>query len=294
MLRPLPLLLLVLSAFVASTAQAQNAHELAAGGDEAQLVLAVDCRAIYNDPTFDAIMDLVEASEAFTQNAEPLAAWGFDPRADIHELVFVVADLGSASGEFLIAASGDLSAEEINAQLEQGEHLTAGSDERGTWWERDTVRFVATADVAIIGVGLLFDRARAALLDGFPLAWGTSEHAIELRVAIDEDLRAAHPALGPHLVDLVASISLGREPTFRLRAETPNEHAATSAVAELAQILQSVLDVPEVRAMGLDGLLENAQVVADGRFVSVTAVLNAESWARFSTTLSELIAEELR
>ena len=36
---------------------------------DADLVLALDCRAIYNDPTFDAIMDLVEASDGFQRTA---------------------------------------------------------------------------------------------------------------------------------------------------------------------------------------------------------------------------------
>lgn len=288
------LILFALVGLLTVDASAQSARQLPVVRDSAELVLAVDCRAIYNDPTFDAVMDLVEASEEFARNAERLAAWGFDPRSDLREVVFVVADLGTASGEFLIVASGDLAATEIDQQLREGGLVTRGTDDAGEWWAYDDVRFIVTPTVAIAGVGALFEHARTAIHSEPAQVAESSPHALELHVRVDEELRGIHPALGAHLLDLVASLELGREPTFHLRAETPSPESASQAVGEVAQILQSVLDVPEVRAMGLGGLLENANVAAEGATVEVTAVLDAESWARFSATLSDLVEEELR
>lgn len=274
---------------------ADSARELAIVPADAELVLAVDCRAIYNDPTFDAIMDLVEASEGYEQNASTLEAWGFEPRADVHELVFVVGDLGTSDAEFVIVAAGELSADEVNQQLQSRDELSRIEDERGAYWQdANGLRYVVTPSVAIAGRGEMFAHAREATLNGSTRAWRGSEHAIQLNVHIDEELRQAQPALGSYLVDLVASVELGREPTFRVRAETPSSSAASSAVTEVVQVLQAVLDIPEVSAMGFDGLLENADVTTEESVVHVTAVLDAESWRQFSATLSDLVAEELR
>ncbi len=274
---------------------ADSARALPVVSDEAELVLAVDCRAIYNDPTFDAVMDLVEASDSYTENAGTLAAWGFDPRADIHELVFAVESLGDATSEFVIVAAGELSASEVNQQLSQRPEVTAVTDESGSYWASGgSLHYLVTDAVAIAGRGEMFQHARTALLQGSTRAWRGHEHAVELNIAVDEELRAAHPALGAYLIDLVVSLELGREPTFRVRAETPSPEAASSASAEVLQVLQAVIDIPEVSAIGLNGLLENADVTTEAETVNVVAVLDAESWLTFSATLSELVAEELR
>lgn len=287
--------LLVVAATATAQVPADSARALPVVPNDAELVLAVDCRAIYNDPTFDAVMDLVEASESYTENAGTLAAWGFDPRADVQELVFAVENLGDASSEFVIVAAGELSAAEVNLQLSQRTEVTAVSDERGSYWAfGDSLHYLVTDAVAIAGRGEMFAHARSAVLNGSTQAWRGQEQAIQLNIAVDEELRAAHPALGAYLVDLVVSLQLGREPTFRVRAETPSPEAASSALSEVVQVLQAVLDVPEVSAMGLNGLLENADVTTDGSTVNVVAVLDAESWLTFSDTLSELVAEELR
>ena len=286
---------ILLSGVASAQPEPDSARELPVVPADADLVLALDCRAIYNDPTFDAIMDLVEASDGFVRNASPLEAWGFDARADVHGIVFVVGDLGASDGEFVIIAAGELSADEVNGQLSERGELSRTEDDRGGYWEdANGLHFLVTPRIAIAGTGEMFTHARNATLGGSTQAWRGSDQAIQLNVHIDEELREAHPALGSYLVDLVVSVELGREPTFHLRAETPNPSAASSAVAEVVQVLQAVLDIPEVTAMGFDGLLQNADVSTDGSVVNVSAVLDAESWRQFSATLSELIAEELR
>lgn len=260
----------------------------------AELQLGLDARTLYTDATFDALMDLVEASSSYQAHAEQLAAWGFDPREDVQEVVFAVDRFGAADAEFVIVATGTLSADEMNVRLGEQAAVTRTENTLGPIWtdERGTSLLV-TDTVAIAGVGAMFEHALQAVSDGVQRATDGAPATVWLRLDASDEVRAQHPALRD-LLTVTAMVEVDATPAFRVRAIVADDATAGAAAEELRHLLEAAAAVPEVSALRIERLVSDAVVVVNGSEVSLDTEIDTATWTRFSSMLSDLIAEELR
>ena len=262
--------------------------------ERAELVIGLDARTLYGDATFDAIMDLVEASEGYRSHTSQLEAWGFDPRADVHEVVFAIDRFGAPDAEFVVVATGDLSATNVTSRLDEQAGLARVDSDAGPVW-RDVrgTTYAITERVAIAGQGTMFTHAQDAIAAGARRATSTAESTVWLRARPSAALRERLDVLGTMQL-LEAFLEVDSTPAIRVRVSFDDENEAIRAVAELERIVRAVADIPEVSALRIDGLLRNAVVVAEGTTVRMDAEIDASTWNVFSDMLSDLIAEELR
>ena len=272
---------------------------------DAELRIGINARELYSDATFDAIMDLVENSRSYQEQAGHLAAWGFDPRADVHEFVFAVDRFGAADAEFVMVASGDLSADEMTRRLNEQEGLTANEGPLGRQWtDARGTSFVVTDRVAISGVGDMLAHTplathgtgeldEAAVLAGGANASDGAPSTVWLQLQVSDAVRAQHPAL-QSLRSLLAMLEVDATPALRIRAELVDAADAEQAAAELRHLFTVLGDVPEVEALHIEGLVRDAVVEVDGTHLRMDTEIDTATWSRFSRMLSDLVEEELR
>ncbi len=261
---------------------------------DAELRIGINARELYSDATFDAIMDLVENSRSYQEQAGHLAAWGFDPRADVHEFVFAVDRFGAADAEFVMVASGDLSADEMTRRLNEQEGLTANEGPLGRQWtDARGTSFVVTDRVAIAGVGDMLAHTQQAVLAGGANASDGAPSTVWLQLQVSDAVRAQHPAL-QSLRSLLAMLEVDATPALRIRAELVDAADAEQAAAELRHLFTVLGDVPEVEALHIEGLVRDAVVEVDGTHLRMDTEIDTATWSRFSRMLSDLVEEELR
>lgn len=285
--------LVAISLLVASAAHAQEPTSSLLPADT-ELVLGLDARTLYADETFNAIMDLVEASESYQAHARQLEAWGFDPRADVHEVVFAVGELGDPESDFVVVVTGELSASEMETRMGAHDDLRREATPEGPIWRdsRGTAYWLSES-VAVAGTGELFEYALRAVRAGAPTHGGAGSRTVWMRLETTDELRAHHPALAS-LLRLEASLSVDSTPAFHIAARMADPETAQAGMREIRNVLTSVAEVPEVSALRMEGLVRSAVVAIRGTTVTLDTEIDAASWNHFSSMLSDLVAEELR
>lgn len=279
---------------LAASSRAQDVTPPPLVPPDVQLAIGLDARTLYGDATFDALMDLIEASASYQAHAGQLAAWGFDPRADVHEVVFAVDRLGAADAEFVVVVTGELSVGEMEQRMAAQPGLRREQTPTGTIW-RDArgTSYALTGRVAVAGVGGMFEQARDAVLRGASVATTGGTATAWMRLSTTDELRARYPALAT-LLSLEASIEVDATPAFHLAARMTDPEAASAGMGEIRHALDAAAQVPEVEALGIGPLVHRAVVAVRGTTVTFDSEIDAASWNQFSARLSDLVAEELR
>lgn len=286
--------LVAVTLLTTTPARAQDAPPPQLVPADAELIIGLDARTLYADDTFNALMDLVEASESYIAHTAQLEAWGFDPRADVHEVIFAVDRIGAADAEFVVVVTGELSVEEMRERMAAETDLTQRATENGIIWsDARGTSYALGSEVAVAGVGAMFEQAHAAVLAGASTATEGGGATIWMRLATTDTLRAGHPAL-ESLLAVEASIEVDSTPAFHIYARMDSREAAEAGMGELRHMLNAAGEVPEVSALGIGPLIDRAVVAVRGTTVSFDSEIDAASWNEFSGMLSDLVAEELR
>ena len=267
----------------------------------AELVIGLDARRLYRDDIFDALMTVVEASGSYRARAQTLSAWGFNPRDDVHELVFAVETFGLEDSAFVIVATGDLSANEIRAQLDGWARLHPTPDSavprdggsEHTWIDPAGISYMVAVHVAIVGRGFMFTYAQAAFSAGVSQPYGDMDGTLWMNISPREDRGAALPGVLA-INHLTVGVEVDATPSLALRAEMNDPAKAEEGAAELRTLLTRIAHIPEVSAFGLTDVVRQVSLEVEGDDLVLHSELSAQQWQRFSTILAELVSEELR
>lgn len=221
----------------------------------------------------DPVMDLVRESLSAGTLGVELAAFGVEDEDDI--ALVRVTHRGAAPAWTRASLHADLDVNAVADALDAAERWTRDGDA----WTFGDGRLSITDGLLQFAVGN--DR---------PEASGSTCAACVLEVRYDpsEATRAAHPELAA-LESVVVEL---RDDALTLRASLAD--GSDAGAVELRSAIERAAAMPEVAALGIGPVLEQATVALEDATVVVTLPATGPAWSSLMETVESLVEAELR
>lgn len=278
---------------------------------EATMIVGFDGVALRDSATFQRFYGMISEADTASDTLAHLRELGVDPASMIDSAVYAALSLDEDEDDVALLVQFDESVDSstLDARLaewatEVEEFLGAScySHEAGYTVARVSDRIMIAAPAATVR-GAIAAAADGEVDDAETRAVGLNETMAELvsradrtgllwmAIAIPED--SADPWLAP-IRSLTASLDVGSSVDIGLRLTSADAETAAAQAAELRAGTQRLSSAAEVRALGLDAVLDAVTIEQTDADVTVGVVVDEATWTELLEMASAVVESELR
>ncbi len=278
---------------------------------DATMIVGFDGVALRESATFQRFYGMISEAETASDTLGHLRDLGVDPASMIDSLVYAAISLDEDEDDVALLVQFDESVDSstLDARLaewatEVEEFLGAScySHEAGYTVARVSDRVMIAAPAATVR-GAIAAATDGDAEDAEARAVGPSETMralveradrtglLWMAISIPED--SPDPWLAP-IRALTASLDVGNTVEIGLLVTSTDAETAAAQAAELRAGTRRLAGAAEVRALGLDAVLEAVTVEQNDADVSVGVVVDEAMWAELLDMASAVVESELR